>query len=437
MEKNKRKFNRKLNIQLIICMIALILILSKMYFFNNIFLIIAIFIMSLAIMMDKVENKPIYLFFALPFIYVMKFSNDQISLYNILVIVYLISMIYLYIKEKKKINCTPFIFLGLITVLIFINSLISKEFNIFSSVGWILNLIAFYFIIKNIKNEEVYAKYAYFFAISVAIVGISGIIFMNNTNISIYLDNMRRTNTIITDGKVNYRYCGFDLDPNYFAIQTLIAFWSILISNNKKRYILLIILLTVGLATVSKMYIITLILSTLFYIIVNIKNFKKVSLSLIIGTAIFITVLIIVANKYIMPVFETRFNSVENIYDLTTGRSEKWSNYIKYIMSNTKVLLIGQGMGIEYLDGYASHSTYILTIYRLGVLGTTFLIGFIIYTIKNMKMKVLTVYSIPLIVFMITNFALDILDFDSFAYLLVLILGIYVKKSNSEVKNEY
>ena len=423
------KENKKLNKRLIICIISFLLILAKMYFFNNIFLIIAITILTISIIIDKEENKPIYLFFSLPLIYVMKFSNEQISLYNVLYIAYILSMLYIYIKNKRKVKSSVIIFLLALAILILINSLNSEKFNMYSSISWILNLFIFYLIIKEIKNKEIYNKYIYYFSFSVAIVGICGIIFMNNTNISIYLSNMRRTNTLITNGELNYRYSGFDLDPNYFSLQALIAFWCLFISNknnNKYNYVLLFVLLIIGLTTISKMYIITLVVSFVFYSMLNIRNISKNSITKIFGVIVFLIILFSIVYKYIWPVFESRFENITDIDDLTTGRSEIWKDYSDYIFGNLKTLFIGEGIGIEYLEGHASHSLYILVIFRLGILGTILLIAFISSIMKGIELKILTIYSIPLFVFLITGFALDVLDFDSFSYLLVLVLGIYI-----------
>lgn len=440
MNKFMENTNKIFDKRLLICLISMILVLFKMYYFNNIFLILAVFIICVAIIMDTRENKSLYLLFMLPLIYVMKFENDQISLYNVLTIVYLLSMVGFYIRKKENLKVAPFVALLSIAVLTLINSLISDEINAFSSIGWFLNLIIFYFIMREINNVEIYKKHAYYFAISIAIVGICGIIFMMNTNIGTYLYKMRKTNTILTDGKLNYRYSGFDLDPNYFALQSLIAFWSFFIANkmdDKYNYCLLVILIIIGLATISKMYIITLIVSAIIYLTLNIKQIKKFSINkllIAIGALIF---LMSVSNKYILPVFESRIENIENVEQLTTGRSEIWIKYVKYILNNPKVLLIGNGIGTPYLDGTASHNTYILIVYRLGIIGTIIFISFLYSIIKKHKTKININNFMPLLVFMIASFALDIFDFDSFIYILVLILSMYkLNERENEVKNE-
>ena len=182
MNKSIIRINKKIDIRLIICFSALLLILAKMYFLNNVFLLIAITIFSLAIIIDKEENKPLYLFFSLPLIYVMKFTNEQISLHTILSILYFLSMVYIYIKNRRKIDTSSFVLLGGIIALILINALFNKNFNIYSSISWILNLVIFYFIIKNTNQTKTYGKYIFFFAISIAIIGVCGIIFMNNNS---------------------------------------------------------------------------------------------------------------------------------------------------------------------------------------------------------------------------------------------------------------
>lgn len=433
--------NEKIDKRLIVCIISLVLVVLKMYFLNNVFLILAVFIMSIAIIIDSKENKPLYLFFMLPLIYVMKFSNDQISLYNVLCIAYFLSMLYVYIIKKEEFQSSTIILLALLMLLVIVNYFISDKVNLFSSVGWILNLIIFCFVMKEINSVDTYKKYASYFAISISIVGICGIVFMNYTNIGIYLNEMRRTNTVIANKTLVYRYSGFDLDPNYFSLQATIALCSILVLNkliNKHNYFLLAVLLIVGLTTISKMYIITLAFICIYYIICNIKNVKKLFTNkkiIIIG--IIGVVLVGILSKYIIPVFGSRFNNITSINDLTTGREKIWITYGEYILNNPKVLLIGNGLGVGYINGQASHCTYLLIIYRLGILGTSIFVLFLYSLIGKNKIKIFSNYSIPLIALMIMNFVLDIFDFDSFSYLLVLILGVYkLDKKSSEVIDE-
>lgn len=433
------KIEKYINKRLLVCIISMILILLKMNYFNNIFLIMAIIIMSISIIVDTRENKPIYLFFMLPLIYVMKFSNGQISMYNVLVMIYLMSMIYIYIKESIRIK--PFIFLGLLIIITLVNSLTNEQFDIASYIGWILNIIVLYFIIEETKDIEIYRRYSYYFALSMAIVGICGIIFMNHTNIGTYLYNMRRTNTVLTGGKLNYRYCGFDLDPNYFALQSLIAFWSVMVTNKVKSkydYVLLAALIIVGLSTISKMYIITLVITSIIYFLLNIKNIKRMSIKKTVMTVAIILLIMTISKEYILPVFETRIEKIETVEDLTTGRSEIWKKYIEYISNNIKVVLIGEGIGVPYLNNQASHNTYILLIYRLGIIGTGIFILLVCSIIKtNKKIKICSIYSIPFLVFIITNCALDIFDFDCFIYMLILVLGIYrITEPKKEVEDE-
>ena len=64
----------------------------------------------------------------------------------------------------------------------------------------------------------------------------------------------------------------------------------------------------------------------------------------------------------------SRFSTITNVNDLTTGRNEIWSMYLDYILSNPRVICIGDGIGAAYIQK-AMHNIYIEIWYYVGILG--------------------------------------------------------------------
>lgn len=434
---------RFLDKRILICAIGTILILLKMYFENNFFLLLNLVVISSAIILEKKEYKPIYLFFMLPYIYILKFSNDSTSMFNVFSLIYILDMVVYKLRNNEKVDILSIVLFFMLTGIILTDSIMSSKFDFLETTGWLINLIILYFILKENDDSFIWNKYIFSFSMGILITGIVGIMFIGDGNpIGKYLSNMRRTNTVIANGELNYRYCGFDLDPNYYALQVLIAFWGMFISDkviSKHHYTLNATLILIGLMTVSKMYIFTLILSGAIYMVYSFKTFKlikKIKISNVIFIVALIISLVVLINKYVLPSFKARMEIITNIDDLTTGRSTAWNTYLNYIFSNTKTMIIGDGVGTAYLNGQAPHSTYILVIYRLGILGTIIFLAFLFSVFGKMKNRIFNIQIIPLIVLLATNFALDVLDFDTFPYVMAIVIMVYKLELSEGEKNE-
>ena len=75
--------------------------------------------------------------------------------------------------------------------------------------------------------------------------------------------------------------------------------------------------------------------------------------------------------------------SSKNLTGVTSNRDLIWKNYFVFLKNNPHVLLIGNSVGIYYLDGFATHNTYIDLLYQFGIVGTMIFISIVIISFKE------------------------------------------------------
>lgn len=418
------KINRK-----VILFIGTILIILKMLTNNNIFLISFLFIASLGIVFDNVEDKVIYLLFFIPFVYVIKFNFNQTSLFLILSIEYiLVSLIYI-IKNKLKIDKGLIFFVILFCLYILSVSIITNFNYIFSTIGFLINYLVVGLAIILINKRGVFVKYSLSYVLGVTIAAIIGAIRLIIPSINTYLLNMTVLNTVLTNNKLQFRLSGLDLDPNYYASQILISITLLsIISYYKKesKYIIWILLLSIlGLSSLSKMYVIVIIL----YIILMLPYFFKDKLSLfkkIIPLLLIITLIYTLFGEYFISAYFTRLVKKGSAVDISTGRFDLWINYIYYFSNNFIKLIFGNGISGVFLDDKAAHNIYISIVYSFGIVGIMFWIKSLQKIYCKLSNKQISrnkfLNYIPLIIMLVLNLSLDSIYMDSFYYEIMLIM---------------
>lgn len=88
------------------------------------------------------------------------------------------------------------------------------------------------------------------------------------------------------------------------------------------------------------------------------------------GTALACFYLQIPALKIVVDRFMSS-NTLDgmDVNKLTTGRTDIWIMYAKYLINNSHVFIFGQGVGADYYN-HTPHNTYIDILYFLGVIGS-------------------------------------------------------------------
>jgi hypothetical protein len=262
------------------------------------------------------------------------------------------------------------------------------------------------------------------------------------SNLLIHNQNVLKYIDINNEMLVGLRLSAFYGDPNYFSAQMLISIAGLLIIlttvKNKKLILPIIILITAlcycGMQSVSKMFIISLVLILLIWIF----NMLASRIGLWYKMGIFITIAAIVIIVMIENLFAKqidyylyRFGRVTDSTSFTTGRVELWKIYIDYLLANPDKLFFGIGASenqiINICKTIASHNTVIQTIYQLGLAGTTiFLLWWksVYDTLMTKPVSYLSGFINMVIMFLaifLPWFALEMLYFREYFYFVALL----------------
>ena len=221
------------------------------------------------------------------------------------------------------------------------------------------------------------------------------------------------------------RFSGLQGNPNYFTVDIIMALSGIAIllfrENNRLPYIILFIVLTViGFLSLSKSFLISWVVLIFFMALYIIKSHKQRVRRLIFIMLATIGLIYFVAaeqiNEYIIRFTET----IDDMSDFTTGRTDIWRGYITTIWNNLKILFVGNGINGSLVNGRGVHNTYLEAIYSLGILGTSlFLLVLCICFKFNTKISE-KVQFLPLIILLIRFLAIGLLAFDNLWFYLVI-----------------
>lgn len=168
------------------------------------------------------------------------------------------------------------------------------------------------------------------------------------------------------------RFFGLAFDCNFYALSNYVVVSYLLFSFDKItrfRGILIIFFVLSGLQTVSKSYLLVLGLLLVFYLIRNIRYFKKIIIALAVGI-IGIGCFIYVSDKIGYNVLELILERFVkgSFADNTTGRVDIWNNYLKmFEQAGIKELLFG--FGFNATVERAAHNTFIELIFHFGLIG--------------------------------------------------------------------
>ncbi|MBQ9795362.1 MAG: O-antigen ligase family protein [Clostridia bacterium] len=194
---------------------------------------------------------------------------------------------------------------------------------------------------------------------------------------------------VITDG----RFRAFINNTNYLYMRAMfvLAYYMYRYLLNKLSHfgfaIIYLILAIITLSTLSKTGIVMLILFTLIFFVLFLKqDFKKrikfVGILLLVALA-----LCLICYKFILVVwdrFAQSFTSDNFLSSLLTGRDLIWKMYLEEIFKNPFYALFGHGLLTEQVfiasifGPTETHNFYIFLLYRFGIVGTIFL-GYIVH----------------------------------------------------------
>lgn len=434
----------------VICILASVFVVLKMITGSNLFLLVFLILMTFGIAKDAIENKILYILYFIPWAYVIKFSFDQMSLITVLSAWYcIISVIYI-LLYRTRIS----IFYIAVIVSIFLYSFLSVITNSNASIvgilSFLLNFVVIYFATLFVRNKKLIPRYILFHSLGLTVSGLVNFLGNSFPEIENYMMSFTVYHTVYTTNTLYTRFTGLDMDPNYFSMQVLIAIscLCIIVFSNKVTltyhqkmfsYLFIIMLSVMGILTLSKMFLISFgLLIGIVLILLLKENFKKgiyyiVSISSVLGITTYIFY------DYLYQAFFFRFFSGGNTAtSITSGRSDIWMSYYNEITGNPRILFLGNGVASEFFNGRLSHNMYLIAWYYLGILGILlFLILFLSLYMQlkyNLQLKSsfspFSLSTIPLIIAVIANFALDSFIMEYFGihvFLIIMVLVLNLK----------
>lgn len=168
-----------------------------------------------------------------------------------------------------------------------------------------------------------------------------------------------------------YRFSGLYNDPNYYSASMILAFSCLLLLflTDELRFSaigLCTLIVLFGAKTVSKSFIIML---AGVYLVFTVMMFvrKKYAYGICFIGGVLVLFALVMSGE--ISVFDNVLERLDES-DLTTGRSELWSEYITYLINNPIRFIFGSGLSAAPIGTHYPHNTYIDFMYFYGIIGT-------------------------------------------------------------------
>ncbi|MBR4999009.1 MAG: O-antigen ligase family protein, partial [Clostridia bacterium] len=255
---------------------------------------------------------------------------------------------------------------------------------------------------------------------------------------------------------IDGRFTAFINHPNYLYMRALFImsyFMYLYLNKNISNAKFILSYLTcsiITLATLSKTGIGMLLLITIIFIALFLKQDFRKNIRIVSLFLIFIALIGLVGFKFIVLIVDRFLDSVSgNDFwnSLLTGRDEIWLCYLKEIFKNPFNFLFGHGLLAEevfipsQLEPRASHNLYIFLLYRFGLVGCVAM-GMIIYyafkTYANNKPKLIS--YLPLIFILIESLfdnTFKCYHFTYFAFaVMIMFMELHEQKQQTIDENE-
>ncbi|MGA6841335.1 hypothetical protein [Priestia megaterium] len=426
------------NLALLILSLVNVTLLSVSHAYGSSILISSSLLLFSVILIFSKESKflPIMLFY-LPWSPLLKISPGSFTFFTLAIPLFFVVTI---LKNKKlKVNKAP-----LIIVLFFIAyTLLVKLINNFPvETSYVYFIFLLFFIpiyIVNFWDSISYKVCVLYMTVGILSACIASGLLIDNPQMAGFINVLTRESVGLT------RLSGFYGDANFYSAQIIIAIVGILtlISKERKKSIIILQLISIlslisfGVLSVSKMFLLSTLSIISFWIISFIFQRSKVTNKFLVIAFISIIVISILYTN----IFSTEIE--QYIYrfthgSLTTGRSELQEMYINHILENADKLLFGVGISNVFINGRASHSTFVQIIWQIGLVGVLLLFLWIKLTLAPMKLKVMEfsrqslIIILLIVAYILPWFALDYLFFDEFFYYMLFVaLGVKFLKNPS------
>lgn len=338
-----------------------------------IFLAMLLFIVTIAYGAATDFALPILLFF-LPWSPVMKLAPGETSFFTIGLA---LTCIIQFVTARFPLNAKCIVPAALLVSLTLFSKNLDGSSISLSYLMFVFLLLLFPVVARASGKRADFRALTIFFSLGIIFAAISAQQLVAFPNIARYID-VYHWNAVT-------RYSGFYGDANFYSAHISAALSGVLLlllSENSRRKIVLLCLLAVallycGLLAASKAFTITIALVIGLWLIALLTMKRRMSVKLRIAFGAALAAGFILTSNLFSELFEMiafRFGQANNVLSLTTGRTERWADYLQVILSDPKVFFLGKGLTNVKIHGLASHSTPIQMAYQLGLTGSVLLL---------------------------------------------------------------
>lgn len=249
-----------------------------------------------------------------------------------------------------------------------------------------------------------------------------------------------------------YRFAALMRDSNGYSLELLLLIITAPLYEKitgKNSLIFVVLFFILGFLGVSKMFLICSFFIILYNLFFSKKTINKksniVSLKNILIFIFLLVIMFVINNKFdfislISNNYIARFSSTE----LTSGRNEIASYYIRYLFQHPVSLLFGKSLEYYKIIGYQgwgmAHNTWLELLLSFGIIGTLLYFIFIIKIFKNAKINKILYKKELILLILIFSFclnALPILSGDALAILILYVILVKnINKKEEAIKND-
>ncbi len=337
--------------------------------YRNVFSLAAFLLMGLMLVFCDNETNLLQIFFVVPMANIFKFSPGVQSFFTVILLVYIV----LHLVLPRRATFAVILF----AVYVLIGQLFAGQFNFFRTVKLVCSLLFLSSVLNNkveVQNKEIFLSYI----IGNLISSVFGLMDSNFFKIESYIGTAEFAGSSSETDIL--RFSGLYPDPNYYSVCIIVSMCLLLILYHKKEIGTFPAVLVAGpmiyflIITYSKSSVIMLLVFfayLMYSLILQKKHFHVAAIIIMLVT------IIVLALSGRISLFETviaRFMNASSgeeldVNALTTGRTDIWIMYLKYILKNLNTAVFGDGISAGFYNQMAAHNTYIDILRHLGVVG--------------------------------------------------------------------
>lgn len=357
-------------------------------------------------------------------------------LFNISLLIIAIKYLFLYKYKIPKKSTLIFAFIVMMEIILCLMSGYASISGMLSLVSWTSSYIILILASYNLKHVNFERTYQYFF-LGFVMAFICGWIYP----------------ILRWGGKIPtaYRFIGLLRDPNYYCCDALLLIFSANIYTKrakKNKYLYEIGAIIMGICSVSKTFLLILMMGFVFKRITEINriNFKSDIVIIIVS----VIMLYVCFQQGLIDLFINKYLYRAETTSLLTGRDYLWSFYFNSIFDSLKNLIIGNsltyyanilnpGVNNSFFEFFIAHNTYLDVIVSWGIIGVALYVSFIKSIFNNCKFQIRKYvknndFASLVFVILLSLMVLSYLGVDAFA--IVILYVVIFKYSLSEIKEE-